>query len=408
MYFRQPEYYNDFHCIGSSCQYTCCCGWVINWSQEEIDKVKNSPDCSDELREMMNLFEQSSNNSEMKMIKLNEEDRCPFLTDENLCRIQKELGAEYLSETCKNYPRLLRLGYSLKLKDFSNCYRSCHMSCPEISKRIVTDKNAMRLVNIPNKQVIMIHSVIKKDDIEKRPECAYRSDIFEFFYDLISDKRYSVETAVINGAIAAQILSEVIKEKNYNFIPQALKELHDGFIKGGMFSDIEKIKPDYIMKFGFLTQLFNHIDKLNITGMLRDRDGKLDIRQYKIAEANLNAVFNNEDYWLRNIALNLLFELKIPFYSEDYGIFESYRLLVTALGCYKLNAIACFGHGDTTISIKNEKGVGAAFNSIDGVWGFGSVISRRICQNRDVVELINTVLENTKMNTPAALAVLIK
>lgn len=203
-------------------------------------------------------------------------------------------------------------------------------------------------------------------------------------------------------------MSEIIKEKNYDFIPQALRELHDGFIKGGMFSDIEKIKPDYIMKFGFLTRLFNHIDKLNITGMLRDRDGKLDIRQYKIAEANLNAVFNNEDYWLRNIALNLLFELKIPFYSEDYGIFESYRLLVTALGCYKLNAIACFGHGNTTISIKNEKGVGAAFNSIDGVWGFGSVISRRMCQNCDVVELINTVLENTKMNTPAALAVLIK
>lgn len=406
MYFRQPEYVSGFKCIGGSCQFTCCRGWTIDWSQEEIDKVKNAPDCSEELRVIMDKFVPSKTNKDLLMVSLNEQRKCPMLTENGLCRIQKELGEEYLSEVCRTYPRVYRLSYNSKTKANDFIYRYCNMSCPEIAKRLVLDKNAMRLVNVSGKnQTVRVNS---EEDYEKYPEKIYSTDILEFFYDLISDKRYSVETALINGAIAAQILDEVVAEKNYDFIPQALKELHDGFIKGGLFNDVENIKPDYIMKFGFVLKLINFAARTNVTSLLKTPEGKLDLKLYKTGEANLNVIFDNDDYWLRNIALNLLLELKIPFYSDDSGIFETYRLFVTVFACIKLNAIASVSKGDVKIRLNEANGFGAIMNAKDGIWGFASIISRNLCQNKSVGEGLNQILKAEKFNTPADLAMLIK
>lgn len=408
MYYRQPKYYDDFKCIGGGCKYSCCCGWVINWSQEEIDKILSAPNISEELKNLMGKFEPSINDKDKLMIELGEGGRCPFLTEENLCRIQKELGAEYLSVTCTDYPRIFRMSYNSDIDKYDFLYRACRMSCPEIAKRIITDKDCMKLVNVQIKKAETIHSLFTRDDMAKRPECAYRTEIFEFFYDLISDKRYSVETAIINGAIAAQILSEVIKNKEYDYIPQALKELHSGFIKGGIFGDIEKAKPDYIMKFGFLTKLMGVLDNSNVIGLLRAPDGKLDLTLYRVGEHNLKVVFKNDDFWLRNLALNLLFEVKVPFTDENFDIFESYRLFVAIFGCFKLNAIATVTRGDTTIKLKVANLSEAEFNSIDGIWGFAAVMSRRMLQNSDVMTAMNTLLEKAKFNSAASLAALIK
>lgn len=103
MFYRQPAYFRDFRCIGGTCQNSCCIGWVIDWRTEEIDKVKNAPGCSEELRALCeSKFEP---NGDKYMVKLNEDGRCPFLTEDNFCRIQRELGAECLSDTCSIYPR---------------------------------------------------------------------------------------------------------------------------------------------------------------------------------------------------------------------------------------------------------------------------------------------------------------
>ena len=107
MYYRQPKYYGEFKCIGSECTANCCYGWKIEWTKDEVDKVKNAPNCSAELKEKIeNCFVPDANKDENAfLIYFDERGSCPCVTEEGLCSVQKELGAEYLSLTCTIYPR---------------------------------------------------------------------------------------------------------------------------------------------------------------------------------------------------------------------------------------------------------------------------------------------------------------
>ncbi|MBD5384028.1 MAG: hypothetical protein HDR72_03400 [Ruminococcaceae bacterium] len=105
MYFRQPRYFGDFKCIGGTCTNSCCIGWRIDWHKNEIDKITDAPECSEELRELVGKSFVKIENSDKYIVALGAGGRCPFLTEDNFCRIQRELGAEYLSNTCSIYPR---------------------------------------------------------------------------------------------------------------------------------------------------------------------------------------------------------------------------------------------------------------------------------------------------------------
>ncbi len=410
MYYRQPEYFKDFRCKGGECIYTCCAGWNIDWTKEEIDKIKNASACSDELRTLMeNSFEESEQENGYK-VKLGNARRCPFLTEDNLCCIQKELGEEYLSYTCTSYPRQYRAGYEHETDSNPCVYRYCYPSCPEVSKRLVEDKNAMRLVNIPVKTPeVLRHVHNDKGKYDSNPELKYRTELFEFFYNLISDTRYSVEAVLINGAIAAKILDEIVEQKNYDMIPSAINELHEGFIKGGLFQNIEQIKPDYVMKVGFVSKVIRALDGNNAIGMLRTPEGKLDLKKYLIGEKNLNDMFGGEDWWLRNIALNFLFEMHVPFNPMvKCTLFESYSLFLTVVACAKLNAAAAMSNGDQGINARYEDGFGIHVRGKEKVYGFTSIISRSLSQSKGKSETILAILREMKFTKPADLSLLIK
>ena len=39
---KTAQYVNDFQCIGGKCTMDCCRNWDIIWTDEEIEKLKNS------------------------------------------------------------------------------------------------------------------------------------------------------------------------------------------------------------------------------------------------------------------------------------------------------------------------------------------------------------------------------
>lgn len=411
MYFRQPAYFNDFRCIGSDCQFSCCKGWRIDWKTEEIEKIKNAPSCSDELRA---LIEESFIKSDIErvdyVVKHKEDKRCPFLTEDGLCRIQKELGEEYLSHTCSIYPRKYRLALDINTESYTHMYRFCDLSCPEIAKRLVTDKKAMSLINVPSRKKTIIQGVNtdNEDVCEEHPEYLFRADLFEFFYGLISDKKFSVETAILHGVIAAGILTDIVKEKNYAAIPQAIVEIREGFLKGNMFRELDNIKPDYKVKVGFVGGVIQNIIGQSTMNILKTQDGKLDLALYLKGERQLSQMFDGDDFWLRNIALNLLFELSIPFYSTQYTILESYSLFTATYACFKFNAVASVSSETPGIELEIAENYSAKFKGMDRVWGFASIISRSLCQNVEKSEKLVQALKDAKLTTPGQLALLIK
>lgn len=402
MYYRQPRYYNTFQCIGSECPDNCCYGWNIDWTKEEIEKVKNAPNISPELKELVEKSFIPTNKFEGKYrIDLGEEKSCPFQTAERLCKIQKELGAEYLSHTCMHYPRRERIIPGVE-------YRFMNVSCREIIRRLLSEENSCDLVNISGgKEFEMSNCKFAADVLEKRPEMEFYSDIFEFFYELISDKKNPVETAIILGALAAQKLTELAEKKQQDRIPEALKAFRKQFHNPEQLKAIDNIKPNYYLKLGFMAELMEKIIRGGVTPLLHDQTGTLNIDLYNKGEEGLREALKGREYFLRNLALNLLLEFDVPFKFEDSSMFENYSVFAVAFGMLKLNLIATCVTAGHSISYTAD-GKGIVYSGDDKLIGISSLVCRKICQDRDRAKTIITLLNGYKFTTPAYLALLVK
>ena len=126
MKIRVPKYFKDFKCIASECEDTCCAGWGIVIDDETYKKYqKVEGDFGDRLRSEIvhdggeNIFVLKGND-------------CPFLDENKLCDIYKNVGKDGLCYTCKQYPRYTEEFGSLREVGIS-------LSCPEAARIILRD-----------------------------------------------------------------------------------------------------------------------------------------------------------------------------------------------------------------------------------------------------------------------------
>lgn len=398
MFIRQPQYFKNFRCIGGKCANTCCYGWRIDWEEEEIAKLKNADNVSFELRALIeNAFVPLEDNKNKFNIKLNEENYCPLLTDEGLCRIQKEIGAEYLSAVCKNYPRL---GIITK----SSVYRFCRFTCGEVMSMLLNNDKAMDLVNVElREKELHIQALNTTSENSKRPELKYFEEIFEFFYEIISNKKRDVEDSLVLGTLAAQSLTKLSKGNHFDQISQVIKKLKAQMHDGNQIKSVENIKPNYNVKLGLLGQLLKLIcekyDYMDTMNALTDSDGRFNIDRYIAGEAMLREHLKEKPFAMRNIALNLLFELNVPLRNDDLSIFENYAVYVTIFALLKLNAIAV---AELQRQEKTE------FKIEDTIIRSAASICRTLCQNTKTDTLIMNVLNGNGMVSPGYLALLVK
>lgn len=396
MYYRQPRYFGDFRCVGGECLDNCCFGWRIDWKYEEVEKLKNAPNISPELKAMVeSSFAENPSLEGYSRIKLDERASCPFQTEDNLCLIQRELGAEYLSRVCTIYPRR-------EINTRGAIFRFCHTSCPVIIEALLNSENASDLVNVPVNDDRRDKLFLQFDDSEQR----YKGELLDFYYELISDKRIPVETALILGALAAQKLTELVERRELDRIPEALKTFRRQFHNAEQLRSIENIKPNYHLKFAFLAEIIEKIIENGATVLLRDETKTLNIDLYNLGEQRLREMLNGREYFLRNLALNFLMEFAVPFKFADKTIFENYSLFVTAFGCLKLNLIAVCA---TNMSI-NFNTYARTFNYVgdNKLIGMSALICRGICQSEPKSQAILKLLSKNKFTSPAYLALLVK
>lgn len=401
MFYREPKYYSEFHCTGPECTNNCCYGWRIDWSKEEIDKVKNAEKISPELKTMVeNSFVEMESAPKKNIVKFNEKNICPFQLENGLCKIQRELGAEYLSLTCTVYPRK-----SVATRDY--IYRNVNMSCPEVSKILSNNEDAMRLLNvIAEPQNLILNAQDTEEELKETPELKYRSELLEFFYNLIADKSLSVENAIILGALAAQALTKLVKEKKADDIPDALIQIKRQLHNDAQIQKIDEIKPNYTVKFGIIDDLCINVCNFTMSKVLRDETGTPNLDYYALGEGNLNEMFSERQFWFRNITLNTLLEMSLPFYMKDRTIFENYAYFATVIGCYKLNAVAA-------AAVRNEVNIqtqGQTFHFVGDqkVFGVISLISRGLLQsNVEPKAVLRRLLDFSRL-TPALAALLVK
>jgi len=128
-----PDYYKDFRCIAHKCRHSCCIGWEIDIDKESLEFYKN---VKGEFGEK--LINNISFEGTAHFI-LKEQERCPFLNENNLCDIYTNLGEDKLCQICSDHPRFYNeLPYRTEA--------GLGLCCEEAASLIITKKEPVKLI----------------------------------------------------------------------------------------------------------------------------------------------------------------------------------------------------------------------------------------------------------------------
>ena len=133
----QPKYVGNFQCDGSKCNAKCCRNsWRIDIDMEAYKKYQRIKNPS--MRKKILVSMQPSTSQTGFEIKFNEEGACPLLCEDNFCYVQRKLGEEALSKTCKGYPRKIQ-----KIGDYQ--FRLLSLTCPIAAEQALLSTRGMEL-----------------------------------------------------------------------------------------------------------------------------------------------------------------------------------------------------------------------------------------------------------------------
>ena len=127
------ELFDSFQCLMGKCQDNCCDeNWLI-YVDDEIYELYQKIGIRD-----LDSFV----SAEKPHVILKRDGKCPFITAEGLCLIHKELGEEYLCNTCKSYPRFVST-YAGEENDLF--IENIGLSCPAAAEWVVGLERVCRL-----------------------------------------------------------------------------------------------------------------------------------------------------------------------------------------------------------------------------------------------------------------------
>lgn len=128
---RFPNYFHNFHCLAGDCPRSCCIGWEVEVDDDTATVYAKVPgQLGETLRAHLTTDEEGALCFPLDGA------RCPFLDNDGLCRIHRELGQEYTSLTCREHPRFT--------EDFGTLQEtSLSASCPEAARLLLADSQSL-------------------------------------------------------------------------------------------------------------------------------------------------------------------------------------------------------------------------------------------------------------------------
>ena len=101
----RPDYYDHFSCTADQCPITCCQEWKISVDDHTNNCWKKLAPPTDTIPAKTRLSAYTTFKDGTRVIALDQNHRCPFLSENKLCKLVLEHGDQVLSETCQVFPR---------------------------------------------------------------------------------------------------------------------------------------------------------------------------------------------------------------------------------------------------------------------------------------------------------------
>lgn len=327
------DFVNDFACDGSYCGSHCCQKWGIEIDKATMAKYRNLKD--KELRKELDKKIRYLSERKKHRFILNEDGKCPFLGKDYLCRIQKTLGEDYLSNVCAAYPRRY-----VNFTDYLT--EALSLSCPVAARSLLTQNESIVLNEY--------HETVKREKIIIN-EWPRRKVLVDKFIDIqyaaikiLQKKRFTIRERLINLCLFGEALEELlIKDEQLNGLDSLLHSLLADE-QQAEFAKLGGNLPVNINK--FIKDLFGILDKYFIkkkNAFASESDVKyMDLLAecFHLEDDNgvgdLAVIYDDIHIEYQNYVLN-----KYKLFQENYLVYQWFRNLqpIMAVGTVTENII---------------------------------------------------------------------
>ena len=329
-----PEYYNEFKCIGGSCEDSCCIGWDI-----DIDKVTFRKYYKVQDLEMKRMFQKNVHNNEESFsddvdygnVKLKDDKRCPFLDCNNYCVIHSKLGEDYLSNVCTCFPRITNL--------VDGCYeRSLDVACPEAARILLLNEEGVKFKESEEEigKHILSNQVDTKSKELSNSLAKYFKEIRKVCIKIIQNRKLELtERLFVLGEFINNLEDE--SESNFNNIEKFINNYDinrtQGFYEKNSLYFMLQI--DFFKKMVSLlnidkevdSDLFKEYTKQIIDSFNLNREDADNRTYIEVFEEYNKEFLDKYTYIFENYLVNFIYNNMFPF-NERESIFDGYIMLL--------------------------------------------------------------------------------
>jgi lysine-N-methylase len=319
----RPEYAEQFHCIGSACEDTCCQGWSIPIEKKGYEQYVNLP-----IGPLRKLIQENlvvippdatcPKPAPYAAIKMDADNQCPMLNQEKLCSIQVAYGADYLSHTCAIYPRIVNSVNGVKEMALT-------LSCPEAARLVLLHPGLLDR-SAASQDGPLIASIPANPVENAFSPRAWFWSIRDAALTLIQNRNYPLWQRMFLLGVFSRRLDSISKGELLRPVPDFLRDFQVSVASGSLLPAMETLPVDRKAQLDVVLQL---------AGMLLHRSN---VRPRFIAciEAFTSGIGNGPQATLDSLAANYALAHDrhyTPFFDRHPHILENY-LINTVFRCH--------------------------------------------------------------------------
>lgn len=334
----KPIFVTQFQCVGPECLMSCCRGWTIGIDKKTHQKYVLSSHAEIAAIAKENLILQRKGKSNYSRVRLNDKGDCPFIDENKLCMVHRDLGEEALSHTCSTYPR-----NSTRYQDETR--HTMTLSCPEVVRRVLFDPNAMLL-----QEQDELVARYKTNLIGQRQSVSQTQQVIHLFaWNLIQSPSRNIEENLMALAQFILCLQHVNFDLHNKFaeVENFYEALRNELQSGKSMIDSGNLANSNAMKYLALSVMGTNVAKdsvrdgfileghqqiasyLNMAGSddageLEAKFDKINQQWHKLCEASCLS----EPYVLRNYLLYKLYNSHFPGKNTATVMRQFYRMVL--------------------------------------------------------------------------------
>jgi len=406
---RMPFYFNEFRCIGGSCEDNCCIGWDVEIDKGTYEKYQKVKD-----QELSQFFRKSifenpdsyDHNVDYAIVELAKNNRCPFLNEDHLCKIQAKLGHDYLSNVCAAYPR-----YVNEINGVAEY--SLNVSCPEAARLVLTNQQGLAFLNEKHNTSpkTIINFQVNTTEHSENSMVKYFVELRSFTISLLQNRNYLLwERILMLGYFYKELQQQSAHGRDVVPAHRLIESFSQRIEKGEWRTEISSILADNPSQLRVMKEITDNLN--TVTGIDSQKYIRLTEEFSKgigiSSKSNLEAegeayqwaylqyyepFMKSHEYLIENYLVNYVFGSLFPA-SESTKPFEAYRMLAIryALIKYYLIGISAYHKGLT------ER------NCVQ----FIQVFSKAIEHHHTYLESISAYMNRKKYNTMSSIELLLK